>query len=114
MASPHQRQLPLDRRAPQELTRRRSVELTVQIEGGADQRQVREGLREVAELLARRPDLLRVQADVVRVGEHLLERQSRLVEPPGASERLYPPERAQSGQPVIDTGYRLRVSSCER
>jgi hypothetical protein len=31
--------------------------LAVQIEGGADQRQVGEGLREVPKLLARRPDL---------------------------------------------------------
>ena len=38
--------------------RRRSAELAVQIVGGADERQVREGLGEVAELFTRQPDLL--------------------------------------------------------
>jgi hypothetical protein len=73
---------------------------------------VREGLGEVAELLARRADLLRVQPDVVGVGEHLLEGQPRLVESPGPGERLHPPEGAQregrllAGEPV---GRRVHV-----
>ena len=46
----------------------RLAQLAVQIVGGANQRQVREGLGEVAELLTRRPDLLGVQPDVVGVG----------------------------------------------
>jgi hypothetical protein len=37
---------------------RRSLQLAVQIEGGTDQCQVREGLREVTELFAGWPDLL--------------------------------------------------------
>ena len=45
----------------------RLAQLAVQVVGGADQRQVREGLGEVAELLTRRPDLLGVQPDVVCV-----------------------------------------------
>jgi hypothetical protein len=42
---------------------------------------VRERLWEVAELLTREPDLLCVQADVVRIGEHLLEGEAGLLEP---------------------------------
>lgn len=50
---------------------------------GADQREVRQGLREVAQQLARCADLLGVQAEVVGVGEHLLKGQARLVETAG-------------------------------
>src|SRR6185312_3020665 len=57
---------------------RHSTELAVQVVGGADQRQVGKRLGEAAELLTGRPDLLRVEPDVVRVGEHLLESQPRL------------------------------------
>src|SRR3954470_2307471 len=71
-----------------------SPELSVEGVGGADQREVREGLGEVAELLAGRPDLLGVQAEVVGVGLHLLERQAGVVEPAGAREGLDVPERA--------------------
>src|SRR5262245_4831835 len=71
-----------------------SSELAVEVVGGADQCEVREGLREVAELFACRADLLGVEPDVVRVAEHLLEGQPRLVEPPRARECLDPPERA--------------------
>jgi hypothetical protein len=45
-------------------------------------------LREVAALLAGGSDLFRVEADVVRVGEHLLEADPRLVEAPERGERL--------------------------
>src|SRR5262249_33650582 len=60
------------------------AELAVEVDRGADQREVGEGLREVPEQLAGRPDLLRVEAQVVRVREHLLEHEPRLVEPSGA------------------------------
>src|SRR5262249_30189190 len=43
---------------------------------------------EVAPLLSGAADLLGIQAHVVGVGEHLLERQPRLVQAPGAGERL--------------------------
>ena len=46
-----------------------------------DEREVRERLREVADLVARGVDLLGVQAQVVGVGQHLRERQSGVVEP---------------------------------
>src|SRR4051812_20077096 len=45
-----------------------SVERGVQGDGGVDQGQVRERLREVADLLAGEGDLLGVQPDVVGVG----------------------------------------------
>src|SRR3954465_14681013 len=62
-------------------TRRRSVrpgsvvELAVQVDRGTDESEMAEGLREVAELVAGRADLFGVEAEVVAVGQHLLERQ---------------------------------------
>ena len=76
-------------------------ERAVEVEGGADQRQVGERLREVAERLAGRADLLGVEPEVVGVGEHLLEGQPRLVEPPGARERLDVPERADRERALV-------------
>jgi hypothetical protein len=46
-------------------------------------------------LLSGAADLLGIQAYVVGLGGHLLERQPRLVEAPGAGERLDVPERAR-------------------
>src|SRR6516162_620157 len=51
------------------------IELVVEVDRGADQGQVTERLREVAELTAGAVDLLGVQAQVVDIGEHLLEDQ---------------------------------------
>ena len=48
------------------------------LKAGADQRQVREGLREVAQGLAARPGLLGVQSEMVAVSQHLLEQQAGL------------------------------------
>jgi len=59
-----------------------SAEGAVEIEGGADQRQVGEGLREVALLLTSTADLLGVQAQVVGISEHLLEGQPCFVNSP--------------------------------
>jgi len=50
-------------------------------------------------LLSGAADLLGIQAYVVGAGEHLLERQPRLVEAPGAGERLDVPERARRKVP---------------
>ena len=50
----------------------------VEVEGGADERQVGEGLREVAEVLAALAELLAVEPEVVGVAEHLLEVEPRL------------------------------------
>src|SRR5215213_107557 len=48
-------------------------ERPVEVEGGADEGQVGEGLREVAQGLAAGTDLLGVEPEVVGVAEHLLE-----------------------------------------
>src|ERR1700722_2664609 len=66
------------------LSERRLPELPVEAVGGADERQVRERLGEVAERLAGQADLLRVKAQVVGVGQHLLEDEPGLVQPSGA------------------------------
>src|SRR5262249_4915452 len=78
-----------------------SAQIPVEAEGGADQREVRERLGEVSELLAARADLLGVEAEVVRVREHLLEGQPRLVHPAGARERLDVPEAADRERPLV-------------
>src|SRR5204863_275782 len=62
--------------------------------GGADQRQVRERLGEVAEVLRLGAQLLAVQAQVIGVAEHLLEEEPRLLEVPHAGEALDVPEGA--------------------
>src|SRR5713101_1250772 len=67
---------------------RESSQLAVEVEGGADQREVGERLREVAEQLAGAPDLLGEEAEMVRVGEHLVEDEQRLVQPARAGKRL--------------------------
>src|SRR5690242_7219066 len=74
---------------------RRSVHGAVEVERGADQRQVGQGLGEVPLLFPGAADLLGVQAQMVGVSEHFLERQTRLLEPPGPGERLDVPERAR-------------------
>ena len=48
-------------------------ERAVEVESGADEGQVREGLGEVSQRLAAGTDLLRVETEVVGVTEHLLE-----------------------------------------
>src|SRR6202047_1669228 len=84
----------------------RAPQPTVQIERGTDQSHMRERLRKVAQRLARRPRLLGVQPQVVRVGQHLLEDEPRLLQPAGARQRLDQPERTHverplaAGQPV--------------
>lgn len=49
----------------------------IEIERRADQTEVRERLRKVAERLARGARLLGIEAEVVRVTQHLLEHQAR-------------------------------------
>src|SRR6185437_4764823 len=67
------------------------VELVIQVQRGIDQRQMGEGLREVPLLLAGQADLLREQAQVVGIGRHLLESETRLFEPTRTSERIHIP-----------------------
>src|SRR5215467_6971827 len=66
----------------------------VEIEGGADERQVRERLREVAEVLRLKAELLAVQPQVIGVAEHLIEEETRLVQVTHAGEALDVPEGA--------------------
>jgi hypothetical protein len=72
-----------------------AVQGAVQVRRRADQGQMGEGLREVAQGLPRSADLLRVQAEVVGVGEHLLEDGPGFLQPAGPGERLDVPERAE-------------------
>ncbi|GAA3120699.1 hypothetical protein GCM10020254_79850 [Streptomyces goshikiensis] len=84
-----------------------SAQRAVEVEGGADQREVGEGLGEVAQLFSGRADLLREQTEVVGVGEHLLEGEPGLLQPARAGQRLHVPEgadregalRARAGRP---------------
>src|SRR5215207_4111249 len=71
-------------------------ERLVEVEGGADKGQVREGLREVAQGLPAAPDLLRIKPQVVGVGEHLLEDEPGLLDPSCTGEGFDEPERAQA------------------
>jgi len=66
----------------------RSREPPVQIVGGPDQRQEREGLREIAEELCPRAQLLTLQSHVIRIANHLVEEEPRLVEIAHARETL--------------------------
>src|SRR5215475_11457533 len=75
------------------------VESSIQVVCGADERQMRKGLREISQRLAARTGLLRVQAKMVRVTVHPLEDQSRFiqpspVQPASARERFDEPEGA--------------------
>src|SRR5262249_47008301 len=77
----------------------------VEVEGGADQCQVRDRVREVARGLATRPGLLGIQPEVVAVTQHLLEQQPGLgqagrVGPPGPGQRLDQPEAAHVERPL--------------
>jgi len=72
---------------------------TVQIECGADQREMCKGLREVAQRLALWPGLFRVKPEMIGIAQHPLKQQPGLIEffgkcLAGAGQRLYQPERA--------------------
>src|SRR5881409_3479559 len=78
----------------------RRREPPVEIVGGADEREVRERLREVPEVLAALAELLAVQPEVVRVAEDLLEVEPRLLEIAHAGETLDVPEGAHAEGPL--------------
>ncbi|MDQ1597161.1 MAG: hypothetical protein QOI70_585, partial [Microbacteriaceae bacterium] len=56
---------------------------------------MRECLREVADLLTVGRDLFGIEAEMIRVGQHLLEREPSIIDPPGSSERVDLQEGAQ-------------------
>ena len=69
----------------------------IEIEGGADQGQMRERLGEVSQCFAMVAGLFPVEAYMVGIPQHALEEQSRFIEPPsifatGASKRLHEPK----------------------
>src|SRR5262249_32734418 len=77
-----------------------ALQSTVQVKRGADQSHVRERLREVAQRLPGRSDLLGVQPQVAGVGKHLLENEARLLHPACARQRLHQPECAHIERPL--------------
>src|SRR5215218_9162193 len=89
-----------------------SVQGGVEADRRVDEGEVGEGLREVADLLAREGDLLGVEPRVIAVGEHLLEGGAGIVEAPGVGERIHVGEGAEregalrAAEPV---GGRFRV-----
>src|SRR5262245_39983736 len=64
----------------------------VEIESGADERQMRERLREVAEMLRLKAELLAVEPLMIGVPEHLLEEKACLLQVSHAGEALDVPE----------------------
>src|SRR5277367_6395842 len=82
---------------------RGSVEVLVQADSRVDEREMRERLREVTALLAGLADLLRVQAEVVAVGVHLLERQLRVLQAPAPARRVDIEVGAQRGRAIGPT-----------
>src|SRR5262245_66055502 len=76
-----------------------AAEGTVEVESGADERQMRECLREVPKCFAARARLFRIKSQMIRVGQHLLEQKPRLFEPATifltrARQSLHQPEGA--------------------
>ena len=69
--------------------------ITVEGNGGTDQRQVCERLREVTELLTGESDFLGVQPEVVRIRQHLLEYDACLCQPVSLRESIDVPEGAE-------------------
>src|ERR1700745_1253135 len=68
-----------------------TAEPAVQVERGADQPDVSECLREVAQRFTTRTRLLGVQAEVVGVGQHLLEDERGLLGAARPGPRLHQP-----------------------
>src|SRR6266536_4369712 len=87
------------------------VHLAVQAVGRADEGEVRERLRKVAEVLAARAQLLGVEAEVVGIAERLLEDEPRLVDVARARQRLDVPERAHAERTLLfQQAVRCRVA----
>src|SRR5688500_5767087 len=67
---------------------------TVEMNGGAYEAEVGKGLREVAQSLTGGTYLLGVEPEVVCVGEHLLQGETRLIETTGLRQAFDEPEGA--------------------
>ena len=57
-----------------------AVEVTIQAVSGADEGEVREGLREISQRLPARADLLGVEPEVIGVSQHFFEDQPGFVQ----------------------------------
>src|SRR5579875_57055 len=100
LASPGVRSLPGTLRASVWFVQRVGAvgfaEYLVDIVAGSDQREMGESLRVVTQRFAGQPDLFRIEADVVAVGQHLFKHQPRFVEPTGTGKGLGEPEAARA------------------
>src|ERR1700758_1487954 len=76
------------------------AEPPVQVERGAYQPDVSECLREVAQRFATRTRLLGVQAEVVGVGQHLLEDEAGLLGAARPGQSFHQPERTHIERPL--------------
>src|SRR5215470_5491448 len=76
------------------------AEPAVQVERGAYQPDVSERLREVTQRFATRTRLLGVQAEVVRVGQHLLEDEAGLLGAARPGQCFHQPERTHIERPL--------------
>src|SRR6202040_645575 len=61
------------------------AEGAIQVECGADQCEMRKGLRKIAKRLALRTCLFRIKAQVIRIAQHAFEEEPGLIEPLGMS-----------------------------
>src|SRR5262245_31138366 len=88
--------------APEPLRRApRPRQSTVEVEGGADESQVSECLREVAEVLAALAELLAVEPEVVGIAEHLLEVEPGPLEIAEAREAFHVPEGTHAERSLV-------------
>src|SRR5579885_1709505 len=77
----------------------RPTQTAIQVERRADERKMRERLREVPQRFAARADLFPIQAEVIGVSEHLFKEKPRVVQalwivPPSAGQGFHQPETA--------------------
>src|SRR5215207_2359999 len=77
------------------------AEGAIEVNGGAYEGEVGKGLGEVAQRLAPRPNLLGVEAEVVGIGEHLLQGEAGLVEAASLRQALDEPEGAEAEAPLV-------------
>src|SRR5207253_2428833 len=68
---------------------------------GADQSKMREGLREIAEMLAFGTELLGVKTDVICVTEHFFKNKSRHLRIAAAREAFGEPKRAHAESSLL-------------
>src|SRR5215467_16339325 len=85
-----------------------AVQGTIQIERGADQGNMGEGLWKVAKGLATTTDFLRIQPHVIGVSQHPLEQQSSFrelcgIDASGSGQRFHQPKRTHGKGALLST-----------